>query len=151
MYKADGELLQKLGIEDLFYRNIVMMLLPEKFFHETLKSNTTSSKAITKIIEFQANFPTHFLTLSDLETISGLGTRALQYEFQKKLQCSPLQWLRKQQLHIARKMIQDTTNQESITAIAINCGFSNASLFAKYYQIEFGELPSQTIKNKYLK
>ncbi len=148
-YKCNTDLLWKIGIDELFYRNIIMMLLPEKFFSDNSFDKVVSPKAIDKIIEFQKSHPFELLTLNDLEKISGLSCRALQYEFKKRLGLSPMQWLKKERLNKARELLLNKNSEDTITTIAMNFGFASSSLFSKYYYEEFGELPSHTIKSKF--
>ncbi len=83
------------------------------------------------------------LTLSDLETFSGLSARSLQLAFKKQLGCGPMQWLTAQKLHKIHAKLICADGIESVTSLAV-AYFANLGDFARYYRRQFGELPSQT-------
>ena len=55
--------------------------------------------------------------------------------------------MRQLKINQAREMLISQARQITVTQVAIECGFTNFSLFAKYYKEQFNELPSQTLKN----
>ena len=66
--------------------------------------------------------------------------------FQKHIGTTPMAYLRDCRLELAHKRIQ-ARDGATITDIALDCGFSHLGKFASYYQLRYGELPSQTFKN----
>jgi PAS domain S-box-containing protein len=93
----------------------------------------------------RANLETKF-TLSELEGISGLTSRALQYAFQKRFNCSPKQWITEQKLIVVRSYLLAAAPEDKVSRIASKF-FSNMGDFARLYQIKFGELPSETLRS----
>ena len=55
-----------------------------------------------------------------------------------------MQWLTEQKLHTIRAKLVNADAAESITSLAGGY-FPNLGDFARYYQRQFGELPSQTL------
>lgn len=147
-YLSHTALLHKMGLDDQFYRVIVMMLLPEKFFIDSTISHPNvhvdSRHAIRLLIDYTKNTTHLFHTLSDLEKFTGLSIRVLQLAFKKYLNTTPVIWLREQKMMYARKLLIENQGFLGVTTIALECGFTNFSLFAKYYREQFGELPSET-------
>lgn len=142
-------LLEKLRIDEQFYRLIVMMFIPEKFFDSStiMTMNTHDSKsALMTLQEYVSSANHRFLSLSEIEEFTGLTTRTLQLGFKKYFGITPTQWLRERNLEYARKLILDGYGSVSVTQAAMECGFTNFSLFAKYYREQFGELPSETLQ-----
>ena len=83
------------------------------------------------------------INLTKMERISGLSARLLQYAFRRSFGLTPIEWLRRERLHAARRLILDRRRDASITAIALEFGFS-PSQFALYYRALFHERPSET-------
>ena len=43
-------------------------------------------------------------------------------------------------------MLGQPEKATSVTNVAFDCGFGNLGHFAKYYRLEFGEVPSATLQ-----
>jgi PAS domain S-box-containing protein len=93
----------------------------------------------------RANLETKF-TLSELEGISGLTSRALQYAFQKRFNCSPKHWIAEQKLIVVRSYLLAAAPEDKVSRIASKF-FSNMGDFARLYQLKFGEMPSETLRS----
>lgn len=149
-YLSYSTLVHQMGLDDQFYRIIVMMLIPEKFISSetiSIHSHVTNSKhAIHLLIDYAKNTAHQFHTLSDLEKFTGLSSRVLQLAFKKHLNTTPMIWLREQKMLYARKLLIDNRGYLSVTNVALECGYTNFSLFAKYYREQFGETPSETLQ-----
>jgi transcriptional regulator GlxA family with amidase domain len=87
------------------------------------------------------------ITLTDLERVSCMSRRNLHYAFQSHFNCTPMQWVRVQRLESARSMLVKAGSILSVTDTAFLCGFNKSSTFSYYYNLRFGELPSETIAN----
>lgn len=142
------EHLEKTKFDDLLYRSIVMFLFPEMFFCDSelkTKRLNSSSYSTIKLLELiKDDSLLAFMTLTDLEKFVGLSTRSLQMVFKKSFGISPTAFLRKQKLEYTRKLLLKNENI-NVTNAALEMGFLNFSLFAKYYREQFGELPSATL------
>lgn len=147
-YLEQQDMLNNLKIDELFYRNIVMLLRPELFFdskvilNEKLRINAKYS--IKQIKSFIEHHPYEKITLTDLEYITKKSARNIQLMFKKELNITPTQFIREHRLELVNKRLKNKSSKESITNIAMEYGFSNLSLFSKYYKIKFGEKPSDT-------
>jgi len=144
LHQRDARVLTQLGVQDMLYRHIAMMLRPEAFLPKSdLPHATASAALVATLCEFMsANLDTG-LTLTDLEVFSGLSARSLQLAFKKQLRATPMQWLTKQKLHAVRTKLENADASESVTSLS-GAYFSNQGDFARYYYRKFGELPSQT-------
>jgi AraC-like DNA-binding protein len=145
LHQRDAKVLTQLGLQDMLYRHIAMMLRPEAFLLQTdLFRTTTDSAALTaKLCDYMNAHLDAGVTLTDMEVFSGLSARSLQVAFKKHLGCTPMQWLTKQKLHIIRARLLNADPAESITSLA-GAYFPNLGDFARYYKRQFGEMPSQT-------
>jgi transcriptional regulator GlxA family with amidase domain len=82
--------------------------------------------------------------MTELEQVSGLSERGLQYAFRRRFNCTPMAWVRQQRLAMAQALLRDPHGPVTVAAIALQTGFASASLFARHYRQHFGELPSET-------
>ncbi|TKD12539.1 helix-turn-helix transcriptional regulator [Rhodobacter capsulatus] len=76
----------------------------------------------------------------------GLGLRSLQIVFRATLGVSPRRRLAQIRLDQARARLLDPAPGETVTSIALDCGFTHLGRFPGAYLRAFGELPSQTLK-----
>jgi transcriptional regulator GlxA family with amidase domain len=148
MHQRDATVLTQLGVQDILFRHIVMMLRPEVFLSQTDTPRATASAAlVAQVCDYMRAHLDASLTLTDLEVFSGLSGRSLQLAFQKQLGRTPKQWLTEQKLHAIRAKLASADPSESVTSLA-GAYFPNLGDFARYYQRQFGELPSQTLGRK---
>jgi len=138
-----------LGVDDLLYRNIVLMMRPDLFATPTPAQDAFAGasrprRALDPLCDYLLAHLGERITLTDMERISGVSSRGLQYAFLQRFGCSPLQWLRSARLEHARRQLVSQGPTVNITQLAMACGFTKPSDFAEQYRRRFGELPSQT-------
>ena len=145
LHQRDAKILTQLGLQDMLYRHIALMLRPEAFRAPTAhpRSTTDSAALVVQLCDFMHANLESGLTLTDLEAFSGLSARSLQLAFKKQLGCSPMQWLTVQKLHKIHNKLRNAHTTESVADLAV-AYFPNLGDFARYYRRQFGELPSQT-------
>lgn len=85
------------------------------------------------------------VTIEDIAKEMGVSVRALQVSFQGQVGCSPLQYLLKCRLELARSRLLAPTAADTVSTIALDCGFLNMGRFAQRYRNAYGELPSETL------
>lgn len=86
------------------------------------------------------------IQIADLAAEMGVGIRALQAGFQRQIGCTPRQYLIKCRIELARARLLSSAPMDTVSSIAIDCGFLNLGLFASRYRMTYGELPSQTLR-----
>jgi AraC-like DNA-binding protein len=144
LYQRDAKVLTQLGVQDILFRHIVMMLRPEVFLSQIdIPRATASAARLEQLCDYMHAHLDAGLTLTDMEAFSGLSARSLQLAFKKHLGCTPMQWLSKQKLHKIHARLLAADDSESVASLAV-AYFPNLGDFARYYQRQFGELPSQT-------
>ncbi|SDQ65972.1 AraC family transcriptional regulator [Quadrisphaera sp. DSM 44207] len=96
-------------------------------------------------IDAHAHLP---LQLSEIAAAAGTSVRALQYGFRQHLGTTPLGYLRRVRLELAREDLQraDPTRGDTVAAIAARWGFANPGRFATAYRAAYGVLPGQTLR-----
>jgi transcriptional regulator GlxA family with amidase domain len=149
MHQRDAKVLTQLGVQDMLFRHIVMMLRPEVFLNQAAHPRTSGdgTALVSQLCDYLRAHLDAGLTLTDMEAFSGLSARSLQLAFKKQLGCSPMQWLTVQKLHAIRAKLANADTSESVTSLAV-AYFPNLGDFARYYHRLFGELPSQTRARK---
>ena len=143
-------LLATMGLDDQLYRCFAMLLAPDLFFgaqaieRKRITNFTTKLDLACEYINARLDSK---LTLSDIEKISGMSARKLQYAFLARFGCTPLHWVRDQRLSLAHHRLNNAHEGETVTSIATACGFTNLGAFSALYQEHFKELPSATLKH----
>lgn len=84
------------------------------------------------------------ITLAELARACSVSPRALQYAFRKHLGCSPLDYVRRVRLDLARGVLRDGS-RTSVSEAAARFGFHNPGRFASDYRQVFDENPRQTL------
>lgn len=79
------------------------------------------------------------LAPSELAAILGISTRQLERLFGRYLNTSPKRYITEMRLHRARNLIVQT--EQSITEIAMACGFNSTSHFSKVFRNHYGISP----------
>lgn len=83
-----------------------------------------------------------------IATHLGISSRRLQVAFENARNVTPLNALVSVRLEIARERLANAGDDETVTDIAMECGFSNPSRFARAFSAAFGELPSQRLRRR---
>lgn len=135
-------ILERSGLDDAFNRGIVMWLRPDAFLTPRGKPAATRPGLDDACDYILANLDKK-ITLTQLEAISGLSPRVLQYAFQHRFGCSPMQWVKTRRLEAIRSQILSAPPGVNISHVATQY-FSNLGEFAQKYKAHFGELPSET-------
>lgn len=146
---ADDHLLGMIGIDDLFYRNVSILLHPQLFLKPgfTTDNNVETSKgSLDRVCEAMKDMSGKPLTMTDLEKLSGMSSRNLQYQFKKRFACSPMEWQRQERLRVARAYLLNGQGPATISELSHQLGFSSPSNFISYYYRQFGETPAETRK-----
>ena len=92
---------------------------------------------------------THYsekITMAEIAASANLSIREVQRCFRRVLHQSPSEYLISYRLNIAKKFLLETN--DSITEIAVGCGFSDASYFAKTFREAVGVSPMEYRKRR---
>ena len=86
------------------------------------------------------------LNVEEVAARYGVSSRSI-YRFFEARGDTFTSHVRRLRLRHARRMLIESKPGATVTGIALTCGFSNLGHFAKDYHAEFGELPSDTLRN----
>lgn len=85
------------------------------------------------------------LRVAELAAAVGIGPRALQAAFATHRGKAPREVLTEMRLDAAQRRLVSASPDQSVTDIALGCGFAHLSRFAAAYRRRFGEPPSETL------
>jgi transcriptional regulator GlxA family with amidase domain len=138
-----------LGLDNAFYRSFVALLAPAIVFDADDKNadkRAMQADALDQVCDYiQANLELP-ITLTDLERISGLSARGLQYAFRRRFDCTPIAWISRNRLVLARALLQAPKEGTTVIRAAMQAGFRYPGTFAQDYRKRYGESPSATLK-----
>jgi AraC-like DNA-binding protein len=119
---------------------LLMLLEPEESGGgDGMALSDARIEALIAYIEANLHRP---LSLQELSECSGYSRRSLQYAFQRRFGCGPMQWVRQRRLEAAREALQGASPTETVRRIARRCGYINLSSFSRDIQKTFGRTPS---------
>jgi AraC-like DNA-binding protein len=100
-------------------------------------------RAATAAVEAEPDRPWR---LADLAQVAGVSPRTLQDAFQRELDVTPLEHVRRVRLERARRdLLAADPAVTSVTDVASRWGFFHLGRFSQAYRGAFHELPSQTL------
>lgn len=137
------DLAETLGLDDLFYRWAATALMAQRPDPLERRGRLRNS-ALDVVCDLVRTTGERSLTLTEMEAVSGLSARALQYAFRDRFGCSPMQWQRRERLILAQQRLLQFGPEISVTRLAHAMGFSSSAAFTTVYKRQFGETPSQT-------
>jgi AraC-like DNA-binding protein len=98
-----------------------------------------------RVLNYIAAHAREPITLTDFVEVSGVSVRSLHAGFRNYKDTTPMGYLKAYRLDLARRELAAAEGSGiSVTEVALNCGFSHLSKFARDYRLRFGEAPSQT-------
>jgi transcriptional regulator GlxA family with amidase domain len=85
------------------------------------------------------------ISILDLLRICDCSRSVLFSAFSTARGYTPMEFLTEQRLHRAYEKLLKAHLEDSVTNIALDCGFNHFGRFPKLYRKRFGELPSETL------
>ena len=87
------------------------------------------------------------VSVADIAGAAHVTARAVQLAFRRHLETTPSAYLRRIRLQHAHDQLRDAApGSTTVSAVAAQWGFLNASQFAVHYRTAFAELPSRTLQ-----
>ena len=99
-------------------------------------------RRLAKAITFMEQSIETPLPLSQLAGLAGLSVRQLERLFALELKQSPERFYVDLRLRVAKDLLEHT--DEPVAAVALQCGFTNPSHFARSFQARYGLSPSRS-------
>ena len=139
------------GLDEQFYRLLSLSLLEACDRFGSVKRHWEASKSdwkkpLDELVDYiRANAHDH-LTLTDLEKRSHYSARHLQNLFKEKLDCTPMQFVRRQRLASAMERLQMAEFGDTVTRISRKYGYVFVSNFTNDFKRQFGVTPSAVLR-----
>ena len=103
-------------------------------------------RQLKKAIEQLEADPARAWTVREIAAVCDLPPRTLQRHFRRFMGQMPMAFVRDLRLDRARIEILRARDAESVTEIAVRCGFTHLGRFASSYRARYGESPSATLR-----
>jgi AraC-like DNA-binding protein len=142
-----GAINPMLNLDDLIRRLIVMLLLPD-LLEASSESPSPGSEPFVHgaLVEWALAHLHESISLSDLERRSSYSRRSLQYAFNQRFGCGPMQWLRQQRLSKAKAMLEQPGVRRSLLEVSQACGYLSQASFSRDFLARYGERPSRVLR-----
>lgn len=143
---ADPALPISMALSDL------MPVLIEALMHGAERSSTllrppARIELVKQVQRWMDLHPGQPITLTDLCQVAHVSRRSLIQGFRDHLGMGPMQYVKLQRLHGARRaLLRSDPAVATVTEVAAEHGFLNSGHFARDYQTLFGERPSATLR-----
>jgi len=123
-----------------------MLFSFEHQFSEQMGSKVTSAsfKQVRNIEDYIESHASQPVDMASLATISGLSGATIHRAFRKHRDYTPMQFLKQTRMRLANQRLLMARSTDSVTRIAMECGFTHLGRFAVEYRQRFGEEPSRT-------
>jgi AraC-like DNA-binding protein len=145
--ELNTETLKFIGIDDIFYRTLVLMMSNKVELNDELAVKDMYSPTVAdNIAEYISAHYQEPITMTIIESIAGTPIRNVYRSFKKRYQCSPMEWLYRYRLDMLRLRLEHARNTDSVTSLALECGFTRLGALSKLYADTFGEKPSATLR-----
>ena len=145
LLNGDANLIEKAGLDDVVLRIVALLFNFEEL--SAADPDTGMQRAVIKLAcDYIDTNLTSTIALTDLELLTGMSRRSLQYAFRAAFDCTPMQWVAQRRLEAVRRHILAARPGANLTTIAGEY-FANLGEFARMYRQRYGELPSITLKN----
>ena len=123
--------------------DLLLDLQPHSYADDLVRDDrAVKSMRIETVRALVDRDPSAHLTVEDLASAAECSIRSLQANFAEYGATSPMDFVRRRRLALARARLLDPTCEDPIGAIAVAHGYRSASRFAADYQRLFGERPS---------
>ncbi len=107
------------------------------------------SRIVQSVENFTLSHASERTYVSDLCDVAGVSERTLQYAFKELMGMTPTAYLSRLRLHRARQTLRATSHASTTVAReALRWGFWHFGDFSRAYKECFGELPSDTLRDK---
>jgi AraC-like DNA-binding protein len=129
-----------------FLGTLVLESHPHNFSDVLKKESSAADPRLVRNAEHLMQTGGPSFTVSEVAKELGVSLRSLELGFRDARNMTPTQAHRQIRLSAAREALLNPTPSTSVTSAAISSGFLHLARFSSYYQLAFGESPSQTLR-----
>lgn len=133
------------SIEDMIMRLILLAVPHDQTERFENGACVAAPHYVCRAIEYIEAHADETIVLQDLVEASGVSARSLHESFRRFRGTTPMGYVKTHRLALAREALSRCWKSgESITEIALACGFAHLSRFTQDYFRRYGEKPSDT-------
>ncbi len=125
-----------------FLSDIILRSTPALAEERVLPAAWLRVRMAEEIMRARSDEP---LSMAELAREVGVGLRSLQLTFLELRAMGPRDVLLQMRLERARDRLLAPAQADTVTSIALDCGFAHLGRFPGSYRIAFGELPTETL------
>jgi transcriptional regulator GlxA family with amidase domain len=129
-----------------FLGTLVLEAHPHNFSDVLKKESSAADPCLVREAEHLMRTGGPAITVSEVAKALRVSLCSLELGFRDARNITPTQAHRQIRLNAAREALLNATASTSVTSVAISCGLPHLARFSNYYQLTFGELPSQTLR-----
>ncbi|GGX88582.1 transcriptional regulator [Litchfieldella qijiaojingensis] len=151
MLDAEGSLCDLPEVWSNFENSLITSLLytqPHNYSSELLDRQQGRPAYLSRLDALFRDSLDQPLGLADLERATGVSRERLYRDFHTHFGVSPIAYFRQRRFEHVRQRLEQATPMESVSSIAMDCGFQQLGRFSQEYKARFGELPSETLKRR---
>jgi AraC-like DNA-binding protein len=128
----------------------ILMSFPSSMSEELARpARACAPYYVRRVEEVIDAAPEAATSLQDMTRIAGVSMRTLYYGFRRFRDTTPLAYLKAKRLDLAKaKLLQADPRSTTVTAVALECGFTHLAKFAADFRLRFGRLPSSVLRFK---
>jgi transcriptional regulator GlxA family with amidase domain len=109
-------------------------------------SDASAGARVRKACDYMRAYADEALTMEQVASAVGIGSRSLQAAFRDTLGMTPREILAEIRLENARARLLAPEPATTVTSAALECGFVHLGRFAAAYRHRYGESPSETLR-----
>lgn len=125
-----------------FLADLVRKAMPDPDGDRVLSASYLRVRKAEEIMHARSDEP---LSMAELAREVGVGLRSLQLAFIEARAMEPRDVLLRFRLDRARERLLKPGPTDTVTSIALDCGFAHLGRFPAAYRTAFGELPAETL------
>ncbi|WP_349962892.1 helix-turn-helix transcriptional regulator [Rhizobium sp. ZPR3] len=127
---------------------LMVQNLSHSLSHRQSSGSAIAPKQVRRAIEFARTNVAAPITIADMAAAADVSVRALQINFRRFYNETPMAYLRRLRLEGARSDIRNAPPQATIADIAGRWGFTHLGRFSVQYKEAFGVSPSSDLKRE---
>jgi AraC family ethanolamine operon transcriptional activator len=111
-----------------------------------LPASPVRGRALARALAYVTDAALECPTVPDLCEAARVSARTLEYAFRERFGVTPVRFLRLHRLNAAHTALRRASRGDTVSTVALRCGFGDFGHFARDYRDLYGELPSETLR-----
>ena len=142
---------RQLILAELEQALIVALLFGSDHSYRSLLDRVVSPAAKWQVARIEEYIEAHCheaIGIEVLVALTGTSARSIYRAFKESRGYSPMQFAKLRRLQRARRLLMESAAGQSVTAVALTCGFTELSHFTRAFSRAFGEPPSAVLARR---